>query len=354
MMYQTRITPTALSVETTAGFPLALDMLADTGLGSHHFLRARWFAAAAPQGSGETLLVHSEAGAPLLAIPTVPFGPAPLALRKVPGSYWPHRGALAAREAQAEDVAAALAAPEARRLGPIWRLGPAPEHDPVVRLLIDGARAAGWSVLTQRAGTIWTIDLDAHRANGWPSKSTRRKLRRYEALANELGKVEWRMIRGSDWDERIFEQIGAIEAASWVGTNTDGSGAKFMKPHQRAVWREALADPVLAEMLCATMLFIDGRAVAFSFDLDDGPVQYGIAGSYISELRDYHVGKLTNYRAILDAIDDGQSVMDMGAGDSGYKREMGAVPAYDLVDLLFVKNPLAARVLRGWWERRAA
>jgi CelD/BcsL family acetyltransferase involved in cellulose biosynthesis len=353
-MYHTRITPSALSVETAAGFPRALDGLAESGLGGHHFLRARWFAAAAPLGTGATLVVSDADGAPLLAIPTVPFGPALLGARKVPGSYWPFRSILAAPDARAEDFAAALAAPEARQLGPVWRLGPVPEQDPAARLMIAGARAAGWNVLTQRAGTIWTIDLDAHRANGWPSKSTRRKLRRYEALANELGHVEWRHIRGSDWDENALEQMGSIEAQSWVGTTTDGSGAKFMKPHQRALWREALGDRVLAEMLCATILLIDGRAVAFSFDLDDGAVQYGIAGSYISEFRDYHVGKLTNYRAISDAIADGQSVMDMGAGDSGYKREMGAVPAYDLVDQLFVKNRLAASALRRWWESQGS
>ncbi len=354
-MYHSKITPSALSMEIAAGFPRALDVLAEEGVAGHHFLRARWFAAAAsPQGTGETLVVKGEDGAPLLAIPTVPFGPALLGARKVPGSYWPFRSILAAPDARAEDFAAALTAPDARQLGPIWRLGPVPEQDPAARLVIAGAQAAGWNVLTQRAGTIWTIDLDAHRANGWPSKSTRRKLRRHEALANELGHVEWRHIRGSDWDESALEQMGSVEAQSWVGTTTDGSGAKFLKPHQRTLWREALSDPVLAEMLCATILLIDGRAMAFSFDLDDGAVQYGIAGSYISELRDYHVGKLTNYRAISDAIADGQSLMDMGAGDSGYKREMGAVPAYDLVDLLFVRNPLAAHALRGWWERRSA
>lgn len=351
-MYQTRITPAALSVETAAGFPRALDRLAEENLGAHHFLRSCWFGAGA--ADGETLLVQDEDGAPLIAIPTTAFGPALLGARKVPGSYWPFRSVLAARGAQAEHFAAALASPESRKLGALWRLGPVPENDPAAQLLVTGARAAGWTILTQRAGTVWTIDLDAHRDRGWPSKSTARKLRRYEARAGELGRVEWRYVRGSEWDESALEQMGSVETASWVGTQTDGSGAKFMKPNQRALWRSALSDPVLADMLCATILLIDGRAVAFTFDLDDGPVQYGIAGSYISDLRDYHVGKLTNYRAIADAIADGQSVMDMGAGDSGYKREMGAVPAYDLVDLLFVKNPLAARALRGWWERGAA
>jgi hypothetical protein len=350
MMFETRITPASLSVETESGFPPSLDELANNGLSPHHFLRRAWFAAGAPQG-GTTTMIRRENGDLLAAIPTMPFGPALLGARKVPGSYWPHRGILAARDADAIDFAHALSRSASRSLGHVWRLGPVPEGDPAARLLIAGALQAGWSVLTQRAGTIWVIDLDELRTKGWPSKSTARKLRRYEARAGELGRVEWRYVRGSDWDESALEQMGAVEAASWVGTHTDGSGAKFMHPDQRALWRTALGDPVLAEMLCATILLIDGRAVAFSFDLDDGPVQYGIAGSYVSGLRDYNVGRLTNYRAIADAIADGQAVMDMGAGDSGYKREMGAVPAYDLVDHLFVRNRLAAAALRRWWER---
>jgi CelD/BcsL family acetyltransferase involved in cellulose biosynthesis len=348
-MYQTRITPAALKVENAAGFPRALDALAEQGLGGHHFLRGAWFAAGAPD-SGHTLLVSGEDDAVLLAIPAAPFGPAMVGAHKVPGSYWPYRGIAAAPGACADDFAAALRAPQARALGAVWRLGPVPADDPAARLLVEGAHRAGWHVITQAAGTVWAIDLDELRARGWPSKSSARKLRRYEARLEELGPVTWRSIRGKDWDEAALEAMGSIEAASWLGTQTDGSGTKFMQPHQRAVWRRALGDPVLADMLCATILQVGGRAVAFSFDLDDGPVQYGIAGSFVSDLADYNIGRLVNYRAMADAIADGQSVMDLGSGDSGYKRDMGAVAAYDLVDLLFVKHPLAALALRRWWE----
>lgn len=352
-MFETRITPAALQVETAAGFPRALDALAEHGLAPHRFLRAVWYAAAAP-GGGRTLALRREDGSVLAAIPTMPFGPAILRARKVPGCYWPFRNVLAARDATALDFAHALSAPEARALGPVWRLGPVPEHDPAARLLVDGAHLAGWSVLTRRDGTIWTIDLDAQRARGWPSKSARRKLRRYEAHAVELGTLGWRHVRGTGWSEDVLSELAAIEAASWIGTRTDGSGAKFLHPHQRALWRTALADPVLAEMLSATILLIDGRPVAFTFDMDDGPVRYGIGGGYDAVLRDYHVGKLVNHRALGDAIAAGRSVMDMGAGDSGYKTELGAVPSYDLVDHLFVRSRLMARLLAPVWARQGA
>lgn len=270
----------------------------------------------------------------------------------MPGSYWPFRGIVAAEDATVPELVAALSGRAAKALGSVWRLGPVPEHDTTTQLLIDAAGQAGWHVLRQAAGTIWVIDLDGARAQGWPRASTAKRLGRTERRLDKLGTVEWRYVRGSDWNEATLAQLGAVESASWIAAETDGSGAKFMQPHQRAIWHGVLSDPKLAEMLCATILMIDGRAVAFSLDLDDGPVQYGIAGSFVSEVGKYEVGKLVNYRAIVDAIADGQSLMDMGAGDSGYKREMGAEPAYDLVDLLFVRSRTAARLLGPWWRRQ--
>lgn len=350
-MYHSRITPAALMVDAASGFPDAINALADNGLSGHHFLRSAWFAAGAPLG-GETLMIRRENGDLVAAIPTTPFGPGLIGARKVPGSYWPHRGILAAGDATCNELAAALSGRAARRLGPVWRLGPVPQDDPATGLLIAAATEAGWQVLLQTAGTVWSIDLDALRDQNWPSKSTARKLRRYEKRIHDLGQVTWRYVRGDDWDDSALDQMGLVESGSWVASQTDGSGAKFMLPHQRAVWQGVLADRRLAEMLCATILLIDGRAVAFSLDLDDGPLQYGIAGSYIKELRDYSLGRLVNYRTVTDAIADGQSTLDLGAGDSGYKAEMGAVPDYALTDLLFVRNRVLARALGPWWRRQ--
>ncbi|MCX9148852.1 GNAT family N-acetyltransferase, partial [Erythrobacter sp. WG] len=187
------------------------------------------------------------------------------------------------------------------------------------------------------------------RAAGWPRASTAKRIRRMERRLESLGTATWQHVRGSDWNEAILAELGAVEAASWIATDTDGSGAKFLTPAQRAQWQAALADPVLADMLCTTILRLDGRAVAFTFDCDDGPVQYGIAGSYVADLARYEIGKLANYRTLADCIADRQDVLDMGAGDSGYKREMGAVAGYRLVDLLFVRHPAAARLLERAW-----
>lgn len=347
-MYESRIAAGQLTVATSPGFAPEIDALAARNLSGHSFLRAAWYAAGGTS-SGRTLLLRSPDASPLAAIPTVAFGPAFAGLRKVPGSYWPLRGVPIAPECSVFELAQALGDPAARRLGPVWRIGPVRADDPATGRLLAAAQLAGWSALARPAGTAWVIDCAAARREGWPRASTARRLRRLERRLAACGQVRWDIVRGTGWHEGVLEELASVEAGSWIAANTDGSGAKFMKPDQRAIWRSALGDPVLADMLCATILRVDGRAVAFSFDLDDGPVRYGIAGSYHRDYAAQEVGKLANYRALADAIADGRETVDLGAGNSGYKSNMGARAGYDLVDLLIVRGPGAARMLARAW-----
>ncbi len=352
-MYESRIAADRLTVTAVEGFPPDIDALAARNLAGHTFLRAAWYAAPAPD-AGRTLLLRRQGdGALLAAIPTIPFGPAMARARKVPGSYWPLRSPLIAPDCTAIELAQALdprlSRGAARSLGPVWRVGPARADGPATTLLIAAAQLSGWSVLARPAGTSWVIDLAAARTRVWPSAANARKLHAGWRKLESLGTPRWRHVRGAAWNSAVLEDLGRIEAQSWIGQTTDGSGAKFMTAPQRALWQNALTDPVLADNLSATILMLDHRPVAFSFDLDDGAVQYGIAGSYAADLKHLGIGKLANYRAVADAIADGQSVYDMGVGDSGYKREMGAVAAYDMADLLFVRSGPAAVLLAKAW-----
>lgn len=350
-MFEGRIAADRLTLAVEQGFPRAIDALAGSNLAGHTFLRAAWY-----RGSGEhagrTLVIRrgdSPDSRVIAAIPTIAFGPAIAGARRVAGAYWPFRAPLLAPDCTAIELAQAFADPAVRALGPVWRIGPARADDIAITTLVAGAQAAGWRVLSRPAGVSWVIDCDAARENGWPHRSTRKRLGRIERRLDQLGTISWLTVRGADWTEQVMEELGAVEASSWIATTTDGSGAKFMTTAQRAHWQGVLDDPVMACMLIAKILRIDGRAVAYCFDLIDGPVQYGIAGSYVTAFGDYDVGKLANYAALIDAIAEGRSIMDMGCGDSGYKREMGAVAGYDLVDLLLVRSRLAAPLLERMW-----
>jgi CelD/BcsL family acetyltransferase involved in cellulose biosynthesis len=347
-MYESRIAADHLEIVAAEGFPAAINTLAARNLSGHGFLRAAWYGASGEPG--RTLLVQRGADrTPIAAIPTVRFGPAVIGARKVAGGYWPLRSPLIAPDCSVFELAQGLDHAAARSLGPVWRVGPARADDPGIALLIEAAWLAGWTVLSRPAGTSWVIDCDAARAAGWPRGSTARKLRAAWRKLEEIGPPRWHYVRGEQWSAAVLEDLGRIEAQSWVGRSTNGRSAKFLTPGQRAAWGRTLGDPHLADSLVATILMLGERPVAFSFDCDDGPVQYGIAGSFVEDLRRFAIGKLTNYRGLADAIADGHSVLDMGAGDSGYKRVMGAVEGYRLVDLLFLRSHRAARMLAPAW-----
>lgn len=356
-MKHQRICDSRLKGEFVPGFSPEIDALAAQnlsggGISGDGFFRAAWFRATSGDAPG-TLILRDD-GVPVAAIPTCLVGPALVGARKVPGMYWPHRGVLLAGTLDAARLSVLLKGRTARALGQVWRLGPMRGDDPAVALMREAGAMAGWQVLARPAGSAFVIDLAAAAAAGWPRGSTAKRLRRYDRNLAAQGTVSWRHVRGADWDEGVLAALGDIEAASWIASETDGSDAKFLHPHQRRQWACVLADPALAQMLCATILLLDDRPIAFCLDLDNGPRQYGIAGSYDREFAPFHVGKMVNYRVMADAIADGQTLLDLGSGDSGYKREMGAVAAYELVDLLFVRNPVLARVFGKVWGDKGA
>jgi CelD/BcsL family acetyltransferase involved in cellulose biosynthesis len=350
-MYESRIAAGHLTVAASPGLAPALDVLAARNLAGHGFLRAAWFAEGAPEAL-RTLVVADAEGTPLAAIPTVPFGPAIAGARRVAGLYWPFRSVPLAPECTVHQLAEALARKAARTLGPVWRLGPARMDDSAALTLIAAADAAGWHVLSRPAGTSWVIDLDAMRTTGRPRNSVARKLRAGWRKLEALGTPHWRTVRGEQWDDSVIEDLARVEADSWIARATDGSGAKFLTAGRRAYWRSVLADPVLAKALSATILMLDTRPVAFSFDLDDGPVRYAIAGTHAEDLKHCYIGKQVNYRMLDECLASGLSRIDLGSGDNGYKAEMGATAAYDFADLLLVRGALAARVLAQVWGAR--
>jgi CelD/BcsL family acetyltransferase involved in cellulose biosynthesis len=205
-------------------------------------------------------------------------------------------------------------------------------------------------MLTRRLGHTYCLDIAAEREAGpWPRPTTLKRIRNYERQLARTGPLSFRRVSGEDWTPAIFDELAAIEAASWVA-ETDRSGAKFLNPRHRAFWEEAVADPALAQMLSAFILRVGERPVAFCFDLNVGELQYAIAGSFDAQFSRLKAGKIATYRNIEWAIERGISRIDWGAGDSGYKSEIGAQRGSEIIDCLFVRSPIVASLLRPKWE----
>lgn len=335
------------------GLASAIDPVASRARSSHQFLRYQWFAAAlaAYGGAARTLVVEDEAG-PVIAMPLLGFGPRALGAATVPGCYWPFRSfpKVAGLDATAfEALANALA-----QAANVVRLGPVYDGDPAATGLVTAARRRGWTVIDRFIADSYLLDMAAEAQNGWPRNSTLRKNRFHEKHLAEHGALDWRLLDGAALAGGGFDMLATVEEKSWIAARTDGRDAKFTLTGHGTFWRTAAQDPVLASMLHAALLTIDGAPAAFSFDLNVGTLKYAIANSYDPAVGKHSPGKLLYYRNLVAAMADGISTVDWGAGDSGYKQVIGAVKGPAIRDWLLVRPgaaALAARALGGWWRR---
>ncbi|ODP37296.1 GNAT family N-acetyltransferase [Sphingomonas turrisvirgatae] len=346
--------PPLLTASVGDGLASALDTVAGRAAPTHGFLRYGWFAAAlaAYGGHARTLTVLRE-GAPVLALPFAPTGPAALRIAAVPGCYWPFRSFPVAQDAGAEPFDVALDT-LARHVNAL-RIGPVYDDDPALAGLRAAAASRGWVALDRFVAESFLLDMAALRAEGiWPRNSTLRKNRFHEKHIADHGALDWSFVSGAGWRDEAFDDLAAVERKSWIAERTDGSDAKFTTAGHGAFWRAAAADPVVAGMMWAAVLRIDGEPAAFSFDLNAGALKYAIANSYDPRVAKHSPGKLLYYRNLVRAIDDGITTVDWGAGDSGYKRVIGAAAGPAIRDWLFVRPGLPgmiARLAGSLWRR---
>ncbi|WP_325284251.1 GNAT family N-acetyltransferase [Sphingomonas sp.] len=345
--------PPAHLVEAVVGLSSTIDTVAERARPSHRFLRYGWFAAALATygGHARTFTVLRE-DAPLAALPVVAMGPPVLRLGAVPGCYWPMRSFPVAADAGA-DAGDALLDALGQRFRAL-RIGPVYDDDPALALLRAGAASRGWRAMPRDVAPSFLLDMAAQASDGpFPRNSTLKKNRFHEKHLAGHGALDWSFVRGSGWRDTAFDDLAVVEKSSWIAERTDGRDAKFTDAGHGAFWRRAAADPVLADMMNAAMLHVDGRPAAFSFDLDCGTLKYAIANSYDPAFAKHSPGKLLYYRNLVDAQARGIDRVDWGAGDSGYKRVIGAQPGPMIRDWLFVRpgfSSLIARALQRHWQ----
>ncbi len=340
-----------LRLDVAKGCPAKVDALAATAPAEHRFLRAAWYRAA----GADACVTASRDGRLVAALPIVGAGPPMLGARAIAGMYWPFRNLLLDRAADDETVGELLRALRSgNALGPFWRLGPVHADDPTAVRLMKAAPCGGWTLLTRSLGETYRLDLDRFRAEqgDWPSRSSRKRIALYERRLARLGRVDMHNVSGKDCTPAIVDYHSPVEAASWVGALGSKGDSKFLRLPNRRFWERCVADPKLADMLSAVLVRVDGRPVAFSFDLTVGTLQYGIAGSYDSTFARLNVGKLANEWNLLRSAERGVKMFDWGAGDSGYKRETGFRAGPEILDCLFVRNAALARLLRPHWQQR--
>jgi CelD/BcsL family acetyltransferase involved in cellulose biosynthesis len=115
-----------------------------------------------------------------------------------------------------------------------------------------------------------------------------------------------------------------------------------------------LSDPLLARSLACSMLYIGGAPAAFAFTLEAGPIFHCIANGYSERFAKRSPGRVLLYRVFASAADRGFRTICWGAGDAGYKSQMGAEPGPEILDHLFLRSRPLAALLKPIWSRRSA
>jgi CelD/BcsL family acetyltransferase involved in cellulose biosynthesis len=322
----------ALAADPAAASPI--DEAAASGDPRHAFLRAAWFAEAE-----RTLIARRGDGSVSGALPLVRRAPF---LQAVPGSYWPMRSFPLAPDADLKALLAGVPAP-------VLRIGPIRADDPTL-LRLAGAR--GWTMLRRRIGTCYVFELGAAaRAGEWPRGSTLKKNRWFEKQLAAEGPLRFETVRGAAWTGATFDLLAEIERKSWIASRTDARDAKFLAPHHRTFWEQAVRDPRLAEMISASVLFVGDRPAAFAFGLEAGTTYYLIANSYDEHFARHSPGRVLIHRDLERAMQAGIEEVDWGSGDAGYKKVTGGEPGPDILDCLLVRSRVLAAVLRPLWAR---
>ncbi|WNO54414.1 GNAT family N-acetyltransferase [Stakelama saccharophila] len=347
-----RLSP-ALEIRLDHGLSAGIDAVAQAARPQHRFLRYGWFAAALAAYGGEArTLTVSRDGEAAIALPMVRLGPGWAGVAAVPGCYWPYRSFPAREDVGLETFEALFGglgrAVRALRIGPIY------DDDPTLCQMRRAADALGWRTLDRFVADSYLLDMAEKRVEGiWPRKSTLKKNRFHEKHLGNHGALDWSFASGADWTDALFDDLAAVEQASWIAAETDGRDAKFTRRGHGAFWRTAAADPVLADMMWAAVLRVDGRPAAFSFDLNLGALKHAVANSFDPAFAKHSPGRLLYYRNLIRALGDGITTVDWGAGDSGYKSVIGAQKGPAIRDWLFVKPGLpaiAATLLRRTWK----
>lgn len=317
------------------------------------FLSSGWFGAAAQPH--DIIGVRRPDGTPIAAIPLAARSIGPFRIKEIPGSYWPFRSVPLASDISEAELGLMLRSAEMRRaMGRIFRFGPVYSDDPACSRLVPLARAHGWQVIEKPLATCYELDLAALLAAGpWPKGSTARKNRARERKLSADGEVHYHFLIGPEIDEARMDAMATVEARSWLSKLEGGGDTKFLDSTCRAMWKNMVADPMLSQHLFACLMTVGDRPIAFSFGLEIGTCRYYIANNYDDGFSKFGPGKLLLYKDFASAATRGVDTVSWGAGDAGYKTEMGARPGPEIRDVLFVRSRLLATPLRPLFLRKA-
>lgn len=189
------------------------------------------------------------------------------------------------------------------------------------------------------------------------SVKRRQNLRRLERRLGELGRLEFKVVDPLDDLDRLdtlLDEGLELEAAGWKG---DAGTAVKSRPDALSFYRSATRWAAEERMLTMYFLRLDGRPVAFSVGLRDGPVVTGLKLAFDERLRSHAPGVILQKRRLQSCFSaPGVTRFEFAGEAEKYKLEWTDTTEEQIQLELFAPGrapAVEARALRAAWRARA-
>lgn len=191
--------------------------------------------------------------------------------------------------------------------------------DPFLEALAGAIEDAGWTAAKREMQRSPYIPIEGAWGDfqrGLPRRLRGNIARRERRLA-QLGELAFAVEDGSDRLDKLLDDGFALEASGWKGKK---GTAIASRPETRAFYTELSRWAASIGILRLGFVRLDGRAIAFSLDLQHRGVHYVLKPGYSEEMARYGPGALLTYRMIERAFaDDLSSYEFLGEADD-FKR----------------------------------
>jgi len=225
------------------------------------------------------------------------------------------------------------------------RIGPMENCSPTLLALKDSFRQHGWTIIELSRGVLHYLELPKNVADYFPMISGRaKKADYYLRRVKRRGDVSIIVKTGqssNEWQETLRE-LQKIESESWVAASGE---PRFMGEKNLQFWMNLLQDYGMSRSLKIWMMYLDDDPVSFCLVLDAGPIRYQLVNGYSESVKQHSTGHILFKEMIFDAIETGVERICFGQGDPGHKREWGARPSAELIDLIAMKPGLFGKLV---------
>jgi CelD/BcsL family acetyltransferase involved in cellulose biosynthesis len=238
------------------------------------------------------------------------------ALGSVTNWHSPGFGVLAADDEAARELAAGLLGSRPRRLSLAFL-------DPD-RRDVEAFRAAGggfgYRLIVRPYQRSPYIDLSGTWADYERSRSSDRvrEIHRRRRRLQELGPVSVDVEEGSTHLEKLLEEGFRVEASGWKGSR---GTAILSRPETRRFYEEVARWAARRGTLRLAFLRVDGRPVAFHYNLVEGGMLYHLKEGYDQEFRRFGPGPMLHHVMLERAFEEGLRSYELLGTEEPWKME---------------------------------